>query len=104
VAIPDAEGKAGMAAITVDTGFSMARLHEVVAQELPAYARPVFIRICTVLEETGTFKPIKARLADEGYTHRTGSDDIYLADPSNSGFRKLDSALYDLISQGALRL
>lgn len=66
VAVPGHEGRAGMAAITVDAGFEMAALPAFLAGALPEYARPIFVRICPALEVTGTFKFRTAELARDG--------------------------------------
>ena len=89
VHIPGADGKAGMAAITVDGRFSLPALHAILAEELPAYARPLFLRICDRLETTGTFKPIKAALMREGYAAADVSDPIYTDDPAQLAFVRL---------------
>ena len=37
------------------------------SESLPAYAIPVFVRICEEVEKTGTFKMKKASLQQDGY-------------------------------------
>ena len=71
VAMPGADGKAGMAALVVDGAFDFAILHAHLAQRLPSYARPLFVRLCPALETTGTFRLRKADLAREGYAGST---------------------------------
>jgi fatty-acyl-CoA synthase len=66
IPVPDAEGRAGMAALTVDERFSFATLRAHVDQHLPDYAQPLFIRLCPAIDRTGTFKLIKTQLAREG--------------------------------------
>ncbi|MBV9778248.1 MAG: long-chain-acyl-CoA synthetase [Acetobacteraceae bacterium] len=61
------EGRAGMAAIVADGGLALPELAAHLARHLPAYARPLFVRLCPQLDLTATFKPTKARLAAEGY-------------------------------------
>ena len=68
VAVPGHEGRAGMAALMVGPVFSWPVLAALVGEKLPAYARPVFVRVCERLETTGTFKPVKAGLVEEGWT------------------------------------
>jgi fatty-acyl-CoA synthase len=67
VAMPGADGKAGMAALVGDGTFDFAVLHVHLAVRLPSYARPLFVRLCPALETTGTFRLRKADLAREGY-------------------------------------
>jgi fatty-acyl-CoA synthase len=71
VAIAGADGKAGMAALVVDDRFDFATLHAHLAERLPSYARPLFVRLCPALETTGTFRPRKVDLAREGYALST---------------------------------
>jgi fatty-acyl-CoA synthase len=103
VAVPGTEGRAGMAAITTSTDFDLARFRAELAPMLPAYARPVFVRICASLETTGTFKPVKARLAQEGYAPDESADPIYVDDPPTGRFRRVDADLLGAIRVGALR-
>ncbi len=73
------EGRAGMAAITTDERFTLARLYEHVTNLLPSYARPMYLRLCDGLETTGTFKLTKAKLAQEGPAN--ASDPVWCYDP-----------------------
>ena len=61
------EGKAGMTAVLINEGFDLVKLSAHVRQGLPAYARPMFVRVCATLDMTATFKLTKNRLAAEGY-------------------------------------
>lgn len=103
VAVPGTEGRAGMAAITADAAFDLARLRADLAKALPGYARPVFLRICAALQTTGTFKPIKARLVEEGYALDTSSDPIYVEDSAAESFRRLDAERLRAIQAGEVR-
>ena len=104
VSIPQAEGRAGMAAITVEPEFSLTCLWEHLTDGLPDYARPRFIRICNELENTGTFKTIKVSLRNEGYDPARSNDSIYVGDRASRSFVRLDSALYAAIGKGKIRL
>jgi fatty-acyl-CoA synthase len=75
VKVPQNEGRAGMAAITTTDGFAFDALAAHLKHHLPAYARPLFVRLCETLDTTGTFKLAKGRFAAEGYT--STSDPIY---------------------------
>ncbi len=49
------EGRAGMAAMAnPDDEFDMKEFNEKLKKSLPAYARPVFLRICKQVDTTGT--------------------------------------------------
>ncbi|WP_338766964.1 long-chain-acyl-CoA synthetase [Nocardia vulneris] len=70
VDIPGADGKAGMAAVTLspDGDLDGAALAELVFRQLPAYAVPLFLRVVQELEQTSTFKSRKVELRKQGYT------------------------------------
>ncbi|HUZ64900.1 MAG TPA: long-chain-acyl-CoA synthetase [Acetobacteraceae bacterium] len=104
VKIPGMEGRAGMAAITVADGFDPASLYRHLAARLPDYARPLFLRISSGIEVTGTFKPVKAALMREGYDPRSVADPLYCADRDAEAFVPLDPTHYERISAGQLRL
>lgn len=67
VTVPGAEGKAGMAAICIDSSFNISAFNRHVGRQLPEYARPLFVRVCPALPLTGTFKLNKTALVSEGY-------------------------------------
>ncbi|WP_280271730.1 long-chain-acyl-CoA synthetase [Nocardia wallacei] len=70
VEVPGADGKAGMAAVTLRPGAELdgpalaAHLYE----RLPGYAVPLFVRVVDELETTSTFKSRKVELRKQGYT------------------------------------
>ena len=63
VHIPGTEGAAGMAAIVRDAPLDLAAFRAHLARRLPAYARPLFVRVMDRIEVTGTFKHSKSDLA-----------------------------------------
>lgn len=80
VAIPGAEGRAGMAAIAVDESFDFAALSTHLSENLPAYACPLFIRLCRDIPRTGTFKLMKNALAREGLHPSVATDTVWFKD------------------------
>ena len=103
VAVPNAEGRAGMAALVVGGDFDLAELRRV-ASALPAYARPVFVRIVPALEITGTFKLRTQELVRQGYDPGQVGDALYFDDARRGEYLRLDAALYRKIVSGELRL
>jgi fatty-acyl-CoA synthase len=104
VAVPGADGRAGMAAIVVNSDFDLAAFRADIAGRLPAYARPVFLRLLTTLEATGTFKPRKQELTQAGFDP-TGSDDpLYFDDVRAQRYVPMDNALYAAIAASAVRV
>lgn len=104
VSIPGADGRAGMSAIVVNEGFDIKTLAAHLAQRLPAYARPVFIRISRELDATETFKQKKAELAREGFDPGGIADPLFVLDPKSGAYVALDSEAYAQIVAGSLRL
>jgi fatty-acyl-CoA synthase len=76
VVVKGHEGKAGMAAITIDAGFDPNGFPSYLADRLPGYARPLFVRVCSSLDTTNTFKLVKGRLQAEGYL--ASSDPVWI--------------------------
>ena len=104
VAVPGTEGRAGMAALVVDDDFDLSVFHADVAQRLPGYARPMFVRVLAKLETTGTFKPRKQELMAEGFDPAKVGDLLYLDDSRGGAYVPLDAALYAQITAGKIRL
>ena len=66
--IPGREGRAGMAAIVCDDELrSRRRCTRISRAHLPDYARPLFLRIQSEIDVTGTFKQKKIDLVREGF-------------------------------------
>jgi len=103
VTVPGADGRAGTAALVVDAQFDLAVFRADVAQRLPAYARPVFLRLLRTIESTGTFKPRKQDLAQAGFDPSRIKDPLYFDDPRAQAYVPLDAALFAAISAGRLR-
>jgi len=104
VSIPGTDGRAGMSAIVVNEGFDVAALPAHLARRLPAYARPVFIRISRELDATETFKQKKGELAREGFDPGAISDPLFMLDPKSGTYVALDSGAYAQIAGGTMRL
>jgi fatty-acyl-CoA synthase len=104
VSVPGQEGRAGMAALVVDEKFDPAALYAHVARELPGYARPVFVRIGSELEVTGTFKHRKVDLVKQGFDPAVVADPVLFADPGAESYVPLAPDLYTRILAGEVRL
>jgi len=102
VEIPGASGKAGMAALVVAPGFDLAALRAHLAQRLPDYARPVFLRLVRSLDVTETFKLKKRALAVEGWDG--ASDPVYVDDRAAGAYARLDAEWRDRVRSGEARL
>jgi fatty-acyl-CoA synthase len=103
VPIGDLDGKAGMAGLVVGAEFDIDKLAEYVDRELPAYARPVFVRLQPEIETTGTFKYRKMDLVKEGFDPANTKDPLYFRDPAK-GYVKLTKAVHTKILASGYRL
>ena len=104
VAIPGADGRAGMAAIVTDASFDFAEFSDHLSRRLPAYACPVFVRLSTALDSTETFKQKKQDLVRAGFDPRNVADPLFFRDPRSGSFLPLDADVYARLSAGAIRL
>jgi fatty-acyl-CoA synthase len=104
VAVPGADGRAGMAALVADATFDLAAFRAEAARRLPAYARPVFVRLLDTIESTGTFKPRKQELMQAGFDPARIKDKLYFDDARSQAYVPLDAALHAAILAGAVRI
>jgi fatty-acyl-CoA synthase len=104
VVVPDADGRAGMAAIVADDGFDLAALRDHLVRRLPLYACPVFVRLCASLDSTETFKQKKQDLVRAGFDPRHVTDPLFFRDPKSGDFLALDEAGFARIAEGSIRL
>jgi fatty-acyl-CoA synthase len=99
VKVPEAEGRAGMAALV--GAFDIRELERRL-QGLPRWARPVFLRLTDEIARTETFKPKRARYAAQGFDPGTSDDRLFVY--SDGGYRALTATAFEEITTGALRL
>ena len=95
VMIPGTEGRAGMAALIVDVTFDIHHFRRQLVDQLPDYARPLFIRLVKNIDHTGTHKLQTNYLASQGYDPNNITDTLYFDDKSADRYIKLDNSLYD---------
>eukprot|EP01006_Ploeotia_vitrea_P060785 TRINITY_DN76549_c0_g1_i1.p1 TRINITY_DN76549_c0_g1~~TRINITY_DN76549_c0_g1_i1.p1 ORF type:complete len:642 (+),score=362.93 TRINITY_DN76549_c0_g1_i1:49-1974(+) len=111
VQVPGQDGRAGMVAFAnpSETGrlrsddIDLRGLAAYVKQELPVYARPVFLRILSAkMETTGTFKHRKLNLRNEGFDPSQIDDELFFF--NGDEYVPLTRQLYDDIVHGRVRL
>ena len=92
VRIPGCEGRAGMAAFSIEdsVSFDWQAFSEYVENSLPKYARPLFIRIIQEMDTTGTFKLKKNDLRNEAFDISKVTDPIYCLKPNSGNYEVLD--------------
>ncbi|KAL7978500.1 hypothetical protein Chor_004317 [Crotalus horridus] len=105
VAVPGTEGKAGIAAV-VDKEHScdLERFAAEMKKALPAYARPVFLRLLKEVHQTSTFKFQKVDLRKEGYDPRVVKDKLFYLDSQECRYKLLDEEIFEKIQLGQIKL
>jgi citronellyl-CoA synthetase len=104
VEVPGVEGRAGMVAFALEESvpFDMEAFVRIVDGELPAYARPVFLRIQRSMATTGTFKLLKGELREQAYhLDNVGDDEIYVRRPQGESYERLDVGFYKCVADGS---
>ena len=77
VEVPGSDGRAGMAAVVLREDFDSSDVAGRLAEMLPKYAVPLFMREVESLEQTSTFKSRKVELRDAGYAG-AGDDRVWV--------------------------
>ena len=100
VKVPGCEGRAGMAAFSLEDfeGFNWLEFSEYVENNLPKYARPIFIRIIQEMDTTGTFKLKKNELRDDAFNISKVEDKVFCLKPSSNIYELLDGNWLDKIN------
>ena len=100
VEIPGTDGRAGMAAVTLQDGVSeldVDAFSTFLRSELPAYAVPLFVRIQPDIDVTGTFKMVKGDLRKQAYDIRSFDDTVYALLPGSDRYAPFDLGLLGII-------
>lgn len=107
VGIPNTNGCAGMAAITLhdpEAPMDMRELLNYAKCQLPPYAVPLFLRIKRDMETTGTFKYQKKTLKQEAFDPtKTGDEPVYAWLPGSDCYVPVNDELFTNIIGGLHR-
>ncbi len=103
VHVPEADGRAGMAALVVDESFDPVAFSAFVEENLAPYAQPVFLRLQPQIDTTGTFKHRKADLVAAGFDPASTKAKLYVKQPAK-GYVKLTPGVFKKIEAGEIRL
>lgn len=107
VQVPNADGRVGMAAITLNTDlnhFDTKNFAHHVSEKLPNYAVPRFIRIRNDQDITGTFKYKKGDLKKEGFDLSLVNEPMYVLMPNSEDYVPLKKEHLDKLKQGSVCL
>tara|TARA_R110000868_G_scaffold53744_6_gene168628 strand:- start:23843 stop:25633 length:1791 start_codon:yes stop_codon:yes gene_type:complete len=98
-------GRAGMAALVSGHNLiDLDALHAHIHHALPAFARPLFLRLQQQTDTTGTFKLRKVELVKEGFDPDRIEDPLYVDHPVIGKYVRLTRDLYEQIVDGRLRV
>ncbi|SFF50447.1 fatty-acyl-CoA synthase [Fontimonas thermophila] len=106
VQVPHADGRAGMAALTLERAPDaalMQALAQHLVQVLPPYAVPLFVRIRRAHTLTATLKARKVELKREGFDPGRIDEPLFVLRDRKSGYEPLTPELYAAIVAGELR-
>ncbi len=103
VEVAGTDGRAGMAAITTNGEVDYDGLYDWLAQRLPKYAIPLFIRVQQEAETTGTFKFRKIELVEEGFDPDTVNEPVWYFDPETGKYEPLTPDAYATLKSGAVK-
>jgi fatty-acyl-CoA synthase len=103
VKVGELEGRAGMASLVVGPAFDITGLAAKVDAALPAFARPVFVRLRPELAVTGTFKHRKIDMVADGFDPEQIKEPLYVRN-GDKGYTPITPELAVEIADGGLRL
>ena len=105
IALPDTDGRAGMAALLPATPveeWDWRALTNALRDLLPSYSVPIFLRLVPEFAKTATHKIQKAVLKKEGLIPPKGSGDIYVLLPGADAYQPLSETIREDIKRGAI--
>jgi len=103
VAVPGYDGRVGMASLVTQDGFDLQGLRAHIHDALAGYARPLFLRISTESDTTGTFKYKKTDLVEQGFDPAKVKDALYVDHPETKTYEKLGRKIFTQIQNSELK-
>lgn len=108
VEIPNTNGRAGMASITLKEGVNLddtdfEKMASQFKAELPAYAVPVFLRLQAQMETTGTFKYSKNKLKEEAFNPEATTDQLFVLLPNEKRYTSVSKEVFNNIQASEYR-
>ena len=101
VEVKSAEGRAGMALLSVTDEFNFNEFSEHIEKNLNAFQLPYFLRITETMKTTGTFKHQKEDLKKQGFDPELIEDKLYFYQKGN--YIEMNNELYNRIQSGEER-
>merc|ERR1711988_579110 len=108
VQVGDHEGRCGMASVVAGDSWaddsSLKEIYAATEENLPSYARPLFLRVQPQLEITATFKQKKVELVENGFDPSTVQDPLFFRSTSAKRFVPITPELYARLKCGDVRV
>jgi fatty-acyl-CoA synthase len=104
VIVPGYDGRAGMSALVAGTDFNPQELVSGLEGRLPAYARPIFVRVMPRIGITGTFKHRKVDLVEQGFDPSRIADPLFVFNGQTRSYEPLDVARHADIVAGRFKI
>jgi len=107
VEVPGADGRAGMSSVVLSCPvkeFDGKSLGQHLKSVLPSYAVPVFVRVRSELEVTGTFKHRKIDLKNQGFDVDAVKDPIYYLKDGGNEYVKVTKKVVKDFQEGNVRV
>jgi fatty-acyl-CoA synthase len=104
IEIPGSDGRAGIAEIVSAGPIDLSAFRTHLLDQLPHYAVPVMLRLCSEIDVTPTFKQRKPARSSDSYDPEACSDPLYLLDAERGAYVALDRTLYARLQAGSIRL
>lgn len=99
VQVPEHEGRAGMAAIVMQTGcqFDPAAFYKLTTEKVPNYAAPQFVRVSRAADMTSTYKLRKVDLQKQGYDPIACDEPIYVRNDKLACYEKYSESVLQAV-------
>lgn len=104
VEVPGQDGRAGVAALLVEDDFDLEVFGTHVMENLPAYARPLFVRLEEELPMTGSYKYVKTGFKREGFDPAKIHTPLYFLDAEQGAYVTLSPEIHKEILEGKRRI
>ena len=87
-----------------DRCLDLGALAQGMAKVLPTYARPLFIRIVSKIDLTGTYKLRKVDYQKEGFDLTKVKDEIFFLDAGSQSYVPFEAEPYEKLKAGKMRI
>lgn len=98
------DGRAGAAALITDEDFDLDAFSAHVVETLPAYSRPLFVRLEEELPMTGSYKYVKTGFKRDGFDPAQIASPLYFWSAADERYVPLDKKLHTKILAGNERI